>query len=1594
MKNKKGFVFIETIITIVFLAAALLVLYSSYRNAIVEERKRIYYDDISYLYRNYYIADFLINKTEIHDLKDTAFEEKYAVEIDDNLKKELFSDYQTELNYPTEFETIEDKFNVDKMMFVSEELITECFNAKENDKCNKSYEGLSDGLINYLETMQIDHEEDDNTTYYLVTEYREKSTNEGVKKCEQGDEDCSVFYVTLKLDINKVVNVDKALIGEVCKGQNFADCIKDNYTLENDPESGSGIYHHDGNGTDSGYGEYEANDDSYRYAGGNPNNYICFGSDEEKCPDENLYRIIGVYGSNIKIIKATDGNTKWSGTDTRNISYEDKWNNMLVNSKWYTGGMSKERLDLAAKEIHDAEISGATTNSKTGLMYVNEYMYGASPKYWVEPAKEYTKAKDDNWLFTGNEWMLPKTQGETNQAFVISTEGNVGSNITSQNIMARGSASLKETVILESGIGTKEQPFRITDIGVTITNLSGEVGYFDITVTLTTDAEKEDDILKYFYSYKKSSDDSSKWSEWVETNSRTHKFEGLDSFTDYDIKVKVLNNRGNYSDEKVESFKTLYAGPSIDSFTVISKDSHNVKVRVTASAGTSGIAKYEFSLNGTSWTAVNSNAFTYDYTFSGLNSDTDYTFYVKATDKGDWVSDVASVREKTDYELAKVSLTNVEITTAPRMMEELQVIAHGTPGTASIAKYYYRINGGSWVEKVSSSLTDTKTFTNLTEDTDYKIEAKVLDARGKESNIATLNLKTKPYVRPKVELTSSPLYQSITVSAKTTKGTGDIQKYEFYKDGTLYSSCTKETSATSVTCTFTGLTDNQSYNIKVVVSDSKKLQATDEERVTTLKIINPSVSLSGSSTYNTISVTASGTKGTGDITKYEFYKDGALYSSCTKTTTNATSATCSFTGLTEDKNYTIRVKLTDSYGRVAEDSETIRTKPIYPPTLKIDSTKSTSNTVTINVSTTKGTGNITKYEFYKDGSLYSGCTQSTSNLSASCTITGLSKLTNYTIKAKVSDGLNRSDEKSTTIRTTDITGPTASLSVTSSTQTSITVRAYGTKGDGNIKQYQFYLGSTLKATYSSSSSYYDYTFSGLSASTYYSLKVVVTDTNNLTDYGTTSTTTPANVPPTVYLYKNSTSTNSVQVRTSVTQGTGRITKYEYYKDGSRVTTVSSSSTSDYYTFTGLSPDTSYTFKVYVYDSNGLYDYDYLTVKTDNNTPPSVSLSVGTKTSSSLSVTAYATRGTGSISKYQFYLDNSLYSTCTKSTTSTSASCTYTGLIANLWYDLKVVVTDSNGLTASAEQSRIYTLEEIKPPSVSLSVSSKGSNSVTVKATTTKGTGSIKRYEYYLDGSYVTSRSSTSTTDTYTFSGLSPKTYYSFKVYVYDSNSEYDYDTASATTDGHADGFFTEGSCKVYYKNGTKVMYGEWDNWEWVDSPRGWYYIYGGCVKTGWINSTASGCTTGWYYCDSSGKMLTGQISVNGKKYYLAKGNGSEGKYNDNYKSLPEGCLYKGWVYDCSNGCSSCMWWGNQNSEGNLATSGTIGCYKINSNSCASYTCGGSAPSSSGTKTYTCSCTCHSSNYYLNTTRTFYQATSCMSACAYAYSGGFGQGSCW
>ena len=102
----------------------------------------------------------------------------------------------------------------------------------------------------------------------------------------------------------------------------------------------NGIYHHDTNLTNG------AGDNSYRFAGASDavNNYVCFGSSTTPCPADNLYRIIGVFGDEVKLIKSdyatsallgADGDYKQAYTATGYSSSNYKGNN-LANIAGYS----------------------------------------------------------------------------------------------------------------------------------------------------------------------------------------------------------------------------------------------------------------------------------------------------------------------------------------------------------------------------------------------------------------------------------------------------------------------------------------------------------------------------------------------------------------------------------------------------------------------------------------------------------------------------------------------------------------------------------------------------------------------------------------------------------------------------------------------------------------------------------------------------------------------------------------------------------------------------------------------------------------------------------------------------------------------------------------------------------------------------------------------------------------------------------------------------------------------------------------------------------------------------------------------------------
>ena len=233
-------------------------------------------------------------------------------------------------------------------------------------------------------------------------------------------------------------------IADVAKnGDNLVTVIETLGTKGN--SSLTGLYHHDANLING------AGDNSYRFAGANPNNYVCFGSDDTTCQTENLYRIIGVIDGKVKLIHANGATTTMLGTDegyvktykeaasnklelfqsfykgkedfakigtykwnktydntwststtnttnlnTNYLTYLDskntKWKTMIADTTWYVGGMTGENGALSnAKTAYTYEV-GANKDATTTVTSKIGLMYVSEYYYGATP---------DYWMLPG-----------------------------------------------------------------------------------------------------------------------------------------------------------------------------------------------------------------------------------------------------------------------------------------------------------------------------------------------------------------------------------------------------------------------------------------------------------------------------------------------------------------------------------------------------------------------------------------------------------------------------------------------------------------------------------------------------------------------------------------------------------------------------------------------------------------------------------------------------------------------------------------------------------------------------------------------------------------------------------------------------------------------------------------------------------------------------------------------------------------------------------------------------------------------------------------------------------------------------------------
>ncbi len=241
----------------------------------------------------------------------------------------------------------------------------------------------------------------------------------------------------------------------------------------------NGLYYHD---ADLANG---AQDNSYRYSGANPNNYVCFESDEETCPAENLYRIIGVFNGQVKLIKAISyGEYSWGDnenintwntdikpdiyTTLNNLFYNSlgiEWQDLISLHDYNVEGMSQND-SFGVKQYYDAEIknnNGYNQNMKIGLMYVTDYGYAASPEAWTIEMFNYDDSKNINWLSGITEWTISRRADVTGYTFRIDESGYVrGDYYVAFAFSIRPSFYLNSDVeIYEGHAGTVSDPYRI-----------------------------------------------------------------------------------------------------------------------------------------------------------------------------------------------------------------------------------------------------------------------------------------------------------------------------------------------------------------------------------------------------------------------------------------------------------------------------------------------------------------------------------------------------------------------------------------------------------------------------------------------------------------------------------------------------------------------------------------------------------------------------------------------------------------------------------------------------------------------------------------------------------------------------------------------------------------------------------------------------------------------------------------------------------------------------------------------------------------------------------------------------------------------------
>ena len=300
------------------------------------------------------------------------------------------------------------------------------------------------------------------------------------------EEQWSITLTLVNYDFNQIDNLgkvfssrliiqqDKARYDMACDETELACHVLRLYTRT---QGENNIYYHDSTLANG------AGDNSYRYAGPSEsvNNYICLGSDATTCPDANLFRIIGVFGDQTKVIRAKSvGKTYWNSEHSNTWSASSlktylngtyltslgTLSEKIATTTWKVGGGTVANIrDVVPATTYQYEVgsgaSSTTYDAKIGLMYVSDYGFAAEPSAWTTKLSSYSSSSKD-WLYLGSaEWTISRSFDDLSSVSDVNKTGAVGNAYTYNSLEYRPSFSLISSVTYASGSGSTTDPIRI-----------------------------------------------------------------------------------------------------------------------------------------------------------------------------------------------------------------------------------------------------------------------------------------------------------------------------------------------------------------------------------------------------------------------------------------------------------------------------------------------------------------------------------------------------------------------------------------------------------------------------------------------------------------------------------------------------------------------------------------------------------------------------------------------------------------------------------------------------------------------------------------------------------------------------------------------------------------------------------------------------------------------------------------------------------------------------------------------------------------------------------------------------------------------------